>query len=322
MSALRAEANYDHLNLVEDQDNTIAFPAVHDEIDEAVSNVRDLDKRRNAKSGRSYIDSVGTAKSLSADEERELVIRAQKGDKVARNTLTLANLKLVSSIVRRYEDRGIPTADLLQEGSIGLMSAIDKFDPKMGNRFSTYATWWVREAITRSLSNKSRVVRLPVHLNELMTKIRRVRSTLALRLGRQATIEEIAVELGESVDKIEKALAASQPCMSLDQKVSNADDDSCTLGETIMDEECATPGDEVDNHYVSNQIAGLLSCLNEKERNVVKLRFGLENGQEASLREISEKLGLSRDQVGKISCLAMRKLKKVACREEFEAYIA
>lgn len=263
-----------------------------------------------------------TGKTLTADEEKELVIRAKKGDLRARNELTMANMKLVASIAKKYEDRGIPLADLMQEGSIGLMSAVNKFDIKMGHRFSTYAAWWVREAITRALSNKSRIVRLPVHLNELMTKIRRVRSTLAVRLGRQATTEEIAMELNESVEKIEKALNASQTCMSLDQKVSMTEDDGCSLGETIVDEDATTPIDHANAPYFTSQIASLLSCLNERERKVIRMRFGMDTGEEASLREISEALGLTRDQVGKISCLAMRKLKKAATREQFEDYLA
>lgn len=302
-------------------DNTVPFRS-HAEDIEHVSNVRVFDKRKGHQPVKSYMDTIAAIKPLTVDEERDLVAKAKNGDQRARNVLTLANLKLVASIAKRYEDRGLPMIDLLQEGSIGLMSAVNKFDPKMGHRFSTYAAWWIREAITRSLSNKSRIVRLPVHLNELMTKIRRVRSTLAVKYGRQATTEEIAAELSESIEKVEKALNSSQPCLSLDQKVATTDDEGCTLGETIMDSDSATPVDQADTHYVTSQIAELLDNLNEKERKVVKLRFGLINGQEASLREISKEMGLTRDQVGKISCLAMRKLKKLAKREEFEGYLA
>jgi RNA polymerase primary sigma factor len=292
-----------------------------DDIEHA-SNVRVFDKRKNHQPVKSYMDTVGHIKALSIEDEKELVLLAKNGDQRARNVLTLANLKLVASIAKRYDDRGLPMIDLLQEGSIGLMSAVKRFDPKLGHRFSTYAAWWIREAITRALSNKSRVVRLPVHLNELMTKVRRVRSTLAVKYGRQPTTQEIADELQESLEKVEKALNSSQPCLSLDQKVSASDDEGCTLGETIMDEDGVTPIDEADTHYVSSQISTLLSSLNEKERNVVKMRFGLGTGEEKSLREISAEMGLTRDQVGKISCLAMRKLKKLARREEFEGYLA
>ncbi|MBX9667426.1 MAG: sigma-70 family RNA polymerase sigma factor [Candidatus Obscuribacterales bacterium] len=302
--------------------NTVPFPkATADDI-EHMSNVRVFDKRKSHQPVKSYLDTIGHIKALTVDEERDLVSKAKKGDKRARNVLTLANLKLVASIAKRYEDRGLPMIDLLQEGSIGLMSAVKKFDPKMGHRFSTYAAWWIREAITRALSNKSRIVRLPVHLNELMTKIRRVRSHLAVKLGRQPTTQEIAEDLHENIEKVEKALNSSQPCLSLDQKVATNDDEGCTLGETIMDEDGLSSVDEADTHYVNKQIADLLGGLNERERKVVKLRFGLGTGKEQSLREISKEIGLTRDQVGKISCLAMRKLKKLARREEFEGYMA
>lgn len=302
-------------------DNAVPFRNHADDI-EHVSQVRVFDKRKSHQPVKSYMDTIGHIKALTVDEERELVNKAKKGDQRARNVLTLANLKLVASIAKRYEDRGLPMIDLLQEGSIGLMAAVNKFDPKMGHRFSTYAAWWIREAITRALSNKSRIVRLPVHLNELMTKIRRVRSSLAVKLGRQPTTKEIADELHESIEKVEKALNSSQPCLSLDQKVATTDDEGCTLGETIMDEDSSNPVDEADTHYVTSQINGLLENLNERERKVVKLRFGLGTGKERSLREISKEMGLTRDQVGKISCLAMRKLKKLARREEFEGYLA
>ncbi len=305
----------DNLESFEDEsDNVVQFRS-HQDGDNRVTKIRST--KRQSGSNQEF-----TGKTLTADEERELVIRAKKGDLRARNELTMANMKLVASIAKKYEDRGIPLSDLMQEGSIGLMSAVNKFDIKMGHRFSTYAAWWVREAITRALSNKSRIVRLPVHLNELMTKIRRVRSSLAVKLGRQATVEEIAMELEETVEKIEKALNASQTCMSLDQKVSMTEDDGCSLGETIVDEDATTPIDQADAPYFSSQISTLLSCLNERERKVIRMRFGMDNGEEASLREISEALGLTRDQVGKISCLAMRKLKKAASREEFEDYLA
>ncbi len=324
MSASNTRANFDsYIDQTDDNDsdNSLAlFGHFEDDTDHG-SNVVAFGRKPRT-SGRSPVETIGTTKALTLAEEKDLIAKAKKGDLKARNTLTVANLKLVASIAKKYEDRGIPTSDLIQEGSIGLMNAVNKFDPKMGHRFSTYAAWWIREAITRALSNKSRVVRLPVHLNELMTKIRRVRSMLAVRYGRQATTEEIAIELNESVDKVEKALSSSQLCLSLDQKISVSEDEGCTLGETIVDEDSATPLDEANSQFVTSQISGLLSCLNEKERKVITMRFGMDTGEEASLREISERLGLTRDQVGKISCLAMRKLKKFARKEEFEGTLA
>ncbi len=323
LSGKRYVEDYNEQNEFNSSDSAVVpFSRTQADDIEHASNVRVFDKRKSHQPVKSYMDTIGHIKALSVEEERELVVLAKKGDQRARNVLTLANLKLVASIAKRYEDRGLPMIDLLQEGSIGLMSAVKKFDPQLGHRFSTYAAWWIREAITRALSNKSRVVRLPVHLNELMTKVRRVRSSLAVKYGRQPTTQEIADDLQESLEKVEKALNSSQPCLSLDQKVSTADDEGCTLGETIMDEDGATPVDEADTHYVSSQISTLLSSLNEKERKVVRMRFGLGTGEEKSLREISAEMGLTRDQVGKISCLAMRKLKKLARREEFEGYLA
>lgn len=326
MSALSGKLYFEDYNEQEgfESSTSAVVPFARTQADdiEHASNVRVFDKRKSHQPVKSYMDTIGHIKALSVEDEKELIVLAKKGDQRARNVLTLANLKLVASIAKRYEDRGLPTIDLLQEGSIGLMSAVKKFDPSLGHRFSTYAAWWIREAITRALSNKSRIVRLPVHLNELMTKVRRVRSSLSVKLGRQPSTQEISEELSESIEKVEKALNSSQPCLSLDQKVSTADDDGCTLGETIMDEEGTTPVDQADTHYVTSQISSLLNGLNERERKVVKLRFGLGTGEEKSLREISAEMGLTRDQVGKISCLAMRKLKKLARREEFEGYLA
>jgi RNA polymerase primary sigma factor len=311
-------------NSKKNRDNTIPFRRKVSGVEEIdrISQIRLFDARKNHQPVKGFLDTIGDIKTLTVDEEQDLVARAKQGDRQARNVLTLANLKLVATIAKRYEDRGLPLIDLLQEGSIGLMTAVKKFDPKMGHRFSTYAAWWIREAITRALSNKSRIVRLPVHLNELMTKVRRVRSQLAVRLGRQPSTQEIAIDLEESLDKVERALNCSQPCLSLDQKVSTSEDEGCTLGDTIVDDEFDAPRDNVETLYVNKQVESLLTVLNERERKVVQLRFGLGTGEEKSLREISKEMGLTRDQVGKLSCLAMRKLRRVANVEEFEGYLA
>ncbi len=315
MSALVSNLFDDEFETVseDDVDNILQFPTQSGSSAKASKS-----RKANATSETLLVPS----KSITAEEEKELVVRAKRGDVAARNALILANMKLVNAIAKKYSDRGLPLSDLVQEGSIGLMTAVEKFDLKMGHRFSTYASWWVREAITRSLSNKSRVVRLPVHLNELMTKIRRVRSTLSTQLGRTATIEEIAAELNESVEKIAKALDASQHCMSLDQKVSTSEDEGCTLGDTIEDETSVHVLHRVNSSFLKAEVSELLSCLKPIEREVIKLRFGFVSDDELSLREIADKLNLTRDQVGKISCSAMRKLKQAANQSDFEDYLA
>ena len=315
MSALVSNLFDDEFETVseDDVDNILQFPTQSGSSAKASKS-----RKANATSETLLVPS----KSITAEEEKELVVRAKRGDVAARNALILANMKLVNAIAKKYSDRGLPLSDLVQEGSIGLMTAVEKFDLKMGHRFSTYASWWVREAITRSLSNKSRVVRLPVHLNELMTKIRRVRSTLSTQLGRTATIEEIAAELNESVEKIAKALDASQHCMSLDQKVSTSEDEGCTLGDTIEDETSVRVLHRVNSSFLKAEVSELLSCLKPIEREVIKLRFGFVSDDELSLREIADKLNLTRDQVGKISCSAMRKLKQAANQSDFEDYLA
>ncbi len=260
-------------------------------------------------------------KTLTAREEATLGRRARAGDKKATDALVMAHLKLVNTLARRY-DQGLPPADLFQEGCIGLLNAVNHFDPDRGNRFSTYAAWWIRESINRAISNKSRVVRLPVHLNELMTKIRRVRSELTLRLGKQPNIQQIAAELGEKPERIRTAISHSKACLSLDQPASLTDDDKLTIGDTIVDEDAPETTQQLESNYLQGRVAQILDGLSEKERKVIQMRFGIGLDQERSLREISHELGMTRDQVGKISFLAMRKLKKTVSEDEFSVFLA
>lgn len=261
------------------------------------------------------------AKNLTAQEEAILGRRAQAGDKEAANALVMANLKLVTALARRY-DQGLPNSDLFQEGCIGLMNAVSHFDPNRGNRFSTYAAWWIREAINRAISNKSRVVRLPVHLNELMTKIRRVRSELSLKLGKQPTLQQIATELNERPERVKAAIASSKMCLSLDQPATLNEEDKLTIGDTIEDESAQELVGNLESKYLKQRMHQFLEKLSERERRVITMRFGIGANEERSLRDISAELGLTRDQVGKISYLAMRKLKKMLPEEEFCNYLA
>lgn len=266
------------------------------------------------------VPTVAKGKTLTAQEEATLGRRARAGDRRAADALIMANLKLVSTLARRY-DQSLPTQDLYQEGCIGLMNAVNHFDPNRGNRFSTYAAWWIRESINRAISNKSRVIRLPVHLNELMTKIRRVRCQLTLRLGKQPTVQQIALELGEKPERIRAAISHSKSCLSLDQPATLTDDEKLTIGDTIVSEGNSEMSCNLETKYLRDRVSQILEGLTEKERRVVQMRFGIGTDQEHSLREISIELGLTRDQVGKISYLAMRKLKKFVREDEFGAYL-
>lgn len=276
----------------------------------ATSNVRNL------------LQCARDVKSLSVKEEKKVVKRAQNGDVNARNYLVFANLKMIASLARRYRKRGLPMVDLVQEGVIGLLNAVNKFDLEKGIRFSTYSSWWVREAMTRSLSNKSRTVRLPVHLNEFMTKLRRVRAELSLSLGRKPKEEEIALELGVKTQKVVKALRSTQPSVSLDQPVSNTEGEECSLIDLTADDTSRSPDEAADADFVRAQVEGLLEGLSRRERQVVRMRFGFGGGRERSLSEVSKELGLTRDQVGKASCKAMRKLRGKAKDTGLQAVIA
>ncbi|MCB9472082.1 MAG: RNA polymerase sigma factor RpoD/SigA [Cyanobacteriota/Melainabacteria group bacterium] len=286
----------------------------------------DISRTFNSPGGTSSVGSLmqcaGKLRALSAREEKEIIKCAQEGDKRSRNFIVMANLKMVASLARRYRNRGLPMVDLMQEGIIGLLNAVNKFDLDKGIRFSTYGAWWVREAMTRSLSNKSRTVRLPVHLNEFMTKLRRVRAELSLSLGRKPTEEELALALSVKTEKVRKALSYTQPSVSLDQPVTNGEGDECALIDLTPDEDSSAPDSQADAGFVRKQVEDLLAGLSKRERQVIRMRFGFGSGRERSLNEVSKELGLTRDQVGKASCKAMRKLKARATHQGLQAIIA
>ncbi|MGD9680927.1 MAG: RNA polymerase sigma factor RpoD/SigA [Candidatus Obscuribacterales bacterium] len=251
-----------------------------------------------------------------------MIEEARNGNREAADTLILTHMKVVTAMARRYNGRGLPLQDLVQEGAIGLMNALDRFDPDKGIRFSTYATWWVREAMTRSLSNKSRNIRIPVHLNEFMTKLRRVRSEMSIELGRKPEQEELARRLGVSREKVESALIHCQPCESLDQKIISDDSDGCTLSDSVVDSDADNAEQQLEQEFTRKRVEKLLERLSDKEQAVIRLRFGLKDNRERSLREVSKEMRLTRDQVGKISCRAMRKLKECALAEHMEDCLA
>lgn len=257
---------------------------------------------------RSYLREIGRHRLLNGSEEIELGRAVRNGDPEARRRLIQANLRLVVSIAKRYKNRGLSFQDLIQEGGVGLIRAVEKFDPERGFKFSTYATWWVRQAISRALADKSRGIRVPVHVGESMSKLRRIVRQLSDELGRKPSIDEIAVRSGLSREKIMLTIGAFRELLSLDAKLK--DESETLLADMIEDRSIPTPERVAEEGLLSRQVASLISCLTDREQDIIKLRYGLNCEMPKSLEELSNLLGVSRERVRQIECRALRKLRK------------
>lgn len=258
-------------------------------------------------STKTYLREIGRHKLLTGREEIELARAAKLGDERSRKKLIQANLRLVVSIARKYINRGLTFQDLIQEGSLGLIRAVEKFDPEKGFKFSTYATWWIRQAITRALADKSRAIRVPVHMNERLSKLRKVIRQLRETLGRAPDLDELCTATGLTKDKLQQVLGASKNLLSLDAVYREGFD--ATLGEMLEDESSRQPEETASEVLLSRDVNTMLSQLAQQERDVITLRFGLKGGQPLTLEESGKRLGYSRERVRQIEFKAMKKLR-------------
>ena len=256
---------------------------------------------------RMYLKEIGQVKLLSAEEEVELAKRVSEGDQEAKNKLTEANLRLVVSIAKKYSGRGLHILDLIQEGNTGLIRAVDKFDWTKGNKFSTYATWWIRQAITRAIADQARTIRVPVHMVEVINKATRCNRKLVQELGREPTVEEIAAELNLPVEKIIEANRTAADTLSLDTPVGDEEDTS--IGSFVEDERTPGPADATSNALLAEALKEILGTLTEREADVLRMRFGMYDGRTHTLEEVGQLFGVTRERIRQIENKAIRKLR-------------
>ena len=256
---------------------------------------------------RMYLKEIGQVKLLTADEEIELAKRVSEGDKAAKDRLTEANLRLVVSIAKKYSGRGLHILDLIQEGNTGLIRAVDKFDYTKGNKFSTYATGWIRQAITRAIADQARTIRVPVHMVEVINKATRCNRKLVQELGREPTLEEIAAELNLPIEKIIEANRTAADTLSLDMPV--GDEEDTTIGSFVEDDNTPGPVDATSNAMLSEALTEILGTLTEREADVLRMRFGMYDGRTHTLEEVGQIFGVTRERIRQIENKAIRKLR-------------
>lgn len=260
---------------------------------------------------RLYLREIGKIPLLSAEEELELAQRVVAGDKRAKDQMAEANMRLVVSIAKRYSGRGLDFLDLIQEGNTGLLRAVEKFDPDKGFKFSTYATWWIRQAITRAIADQARTIRIPVHMVETINKLLRTQRRMTQDLNREPTIEELAKELEMEPEKVEYVMKIKQDIHSLDAGVGrDGDDEDSVLGDFIEDEDAASPEDAAAGQLLKEQVQEILDVLTEREQKILKMRFGLEDGKSHTLEEVGQEFSVTRERIRQIEAKALTKLRK------------
>lgn len=268
---------------------------------------------------RMYLREIGKISLLKTEDEIKLAKRIEKGDILAKKQLAEANLRLVVSITKKYIGRGLSLLDLIQEGNTGLMRAVEKFDYKKGFKFSTYATWWIRQAITRAIADQARTIRIPVHMIETINKLIRVERQLVQDLGREPTPEEIAQELGIDVEKVEHIIKISQETVSLEAPVGEEEDSK--LGDFIEDNKNISPEESTAKQLLRDKIKEFLGELSPREQKILKMRFGLEDGRTHTLEEVGQEFGVTRERIRQIEAKALSKLKKGERSKDLEDYL-
>lgn len=261
---------------------------------------------------RLHLREIGKIPLLSAEEELELAYKVKEGNKRAKDKMAESNMRLVVSIAKRYSGRGLDFLDLIQEGHTGLLRAVEKFDPDKGFKFSTYATWWIRQAITRAIADQARTIRIPVHMVETINKLLRTQRRMTQELNREPTIKELAKELEMEPDKVEYVMKIKQDISSLDAGVGRDGDDAeeSVLGDFIEDEDTISPEESASNQLLKEQVQDILSTLSDREQKIIKLRFGLENGRSHTLEEVGQEFAVTRERIRQIEAKALTKLRK------------
>ena len=260
---------------------------------------------------RLYLREIGKIPLLSSEEEMDLARRIVEGDKKAKDKMAEANMRLVVSIAKRYSGRGLDFLDLIQEGNTGLLRAVEKFDPDKGFKFSTYATWWIRQAITRAIADQARTIRIPVHMVETINKLLRTQRRMTQELNREPTIEELSKELDMEPEKIEYVIKIKQDISSLDAGVGrDGEDDDSVLQDFIVDEDTVSPEDSASNQLLKEQVQDILTRLSDREQKIVRMRFGLDNGKNHTLEEVGQEFAVTRERIRQIEAKALAKLRK------------
>ena len=272
---------------------------------------------------RMYLREIGKIPLLTHEEELRLAKKSVEGDRRAKDKMAEANMRLVVSIAKRYSGRGLDLLDLIQEGNTGLLRAVDKFDPEKGFKFSTYATWWIRQAITRAIADQARTIRIPVHMVETINRLMRTQRRMTQELNREPTVEELAKELEMEVEKVEYVMKIKQDITSLDAGVGRDGDDGedSTLGDFIEDEDTASPEDSASNQLLKEQVREVLSSLSDREQKIIKMRFGLDGTKSHTLEEVGLEFAVTRERIRQIEAKALMKLRKHKDSKKLHEYL-